>query len=213
MANWKSDYTRYKDFFLNVRTAYSTKPNLQIYTELVLSLVTVVIFLVFAIRPTVLTIIDLNKDIKAKEDTLLKLRTKIDNLELANNLMQQEFENIEYIYQAVPKTSEPETLIRQIELLSNESQLKITGFSFSEVAVKNSKEDTSKLKNDISFNFSATGSYKDMISFLSKLESLRRAVKFDSFAINGNETENGRVLVLTINARVPFLMEKIEKSE
>ncbi len=49
-TGWKKDYTRYKDFFLNVLNAYNNKPNLKIYLELFLSLTTIVAFSIFAIN-------------------------------------------------------------------------------------------------------------------------------------------------------------------
>jgi len=81
MANsWKDNYARYKDFFLNILRVYYAKPNIKIYLELILSLTTIVIFSIFAIKPTVLTIIELNKEIQAKEETVRKINQKLDAL-------------------------------------------------------------------------------------------------------------------------------------
>ena len=205
MASWKKDYFRYKDFFLNVLSVYNAKPNFKVYLGLLLSLSTIVVFLIFAVKPTVLTIIELNKEIKGKEETLSNLNAKIANLEIANNLLQSEANNIQHVYQAVPKVAEPEVLIKQVEILSNEALLKILGFSFSDVLVRGEESEEEKDKNELAFTYSATGSYQSLFSFLTQLESLRKPVKFDSFVINASSTEEGKVLVVTINARVPFL--------
>ena len=94
---------------------FINKTKFKIYLELILSLSTVLIFSLLAIKPTVLTIIELNKEIKAKQETSLNLKQKIKNLQTANNLMQNELENIIYIHQAIPDNATPETIIKQIE--------------------------------------------------------------------------------------------------
>lgn len=214
---WKKDYFRYKDFFLNVLRVYNTKPNLKIYLELLLSLTTIIVFALFAIKPTILTIIDLNNEIKAKQETSAKLKQKIKNLQTASNLLQTEAGNILYVDQAVPNKATAEVLVKQIEGLSIESGLKILGFSASDVTLNGKESESKKAKdteslpnnaNELPFSLSATGSYSSIFSFLSKTENLRRPIRIDSFIINSNTTEAGKTLVLTITGRVPFLLGK-----
>lgn len=213
---WKKDYLRYKDFFLNVLNAYNQKPNLKKYLELSLSIITVLIFSVFAIKPTVLTIIELNKEITQKEKTSTVLKLKIKNLQAASNLMRSEAQNIEFINQAVPVTAKPEILIRQIESLSKESSLNVLGLSSSDVTLVGKASDVKKSKdlealpenaNGLPFTFSATGSYQNIFSFIQKIENLRRPIMIDSFVINSSVTDTGKILILTISGRVPFLLK------
>jgi len=77
--NWKKGYSRYKELFLNTIHLYYSKPNIKIYLELILSITTIICFSLFAIKPTILTIIQLNKEIKSKEETLAKINQKISN--------------------------------------------------------------------------------------------------------------------------------------
>lgn len=204
---WKKNYLRYKDFFLSVANVYKTKPNLKIYLELILSLSAVLIFSLLAIKPTVLTIIELNKEIKAKQETSLNLKQKIKNLQTANNLMQNELENIMYIHQAIPDNAAPETVIKQVENVAQENSLQILGFSTSEVTLLGKDAENKKIQNELPFTFSARGTYQNIFSFLTTLENLRRPIKFDSFIINSNISEEGKVLVLTITGSVPYLHE------
>lgn len=215
-VGWKKDYFRYKEFFLNILSIYNSKPNLKIYLELVLSLSTIVIFALFAIKPTILTIIELSNKIHSKEDVLLKLRQKIVNLQEASNLLQSSAEDLSYIEQSIPSTSSPEILIKQLELLAIQSSLQITGFSSSDivlVGVPNNKT-SADLKSltgnagELPFSLSVSGSYQNLFSFLTNIEFLRRAIKIDSIAINANNTDNGKVITMTILGRVPFLTDK-----
>lgn len=215
-TGWKKDYFRYKDFFLNVLSFYNAKPNLRIYLELILSLSTIIVFALFAVKPTVLTIIELTKEIQTKEETSAKLKQKIRNLQTVSNLLQTQSEDIKYVDQAVPQTALPETLVKQIETISKENSLQILGFSASDVTLSGKEIESKKTKkvdslpnnaNEFPFTFSASGTFPNIFSFLTKLEDLRRPVKFDSFILNSNVTEGGKVIVLTITGRVPYLLK------
>jgi len=216
-GSWKKDYLRYKDFFLNVLVAYKTKPNLRIYLELTLSIITVMVFAMFAIRPTILTIIDLNKEIKAKEETSKKLKQKVTNLQTASALMQQKSADIQYIYMAVPATGKPEQLISQIESLAINNSLKMVSFSTSEVLMVGKDLQVKKTKdfkglsnnaNELPFSVSLRGSYVDMYSFLNQIENVKRPIKIDSFVINSNVTDEGKILTLSVSGRVPYLLKE-----
>lgn len=202
---WKKNYLRYKDFFLNIKSLYDTKPNLRIYLELILSITTIAIFAFFAIKPTVLTIIELNKEIKSKEETLIILKQKIKNLQIASNLLINESQNIQYVDQAVPKNASPEIFIKQVERVANENTLQILGFTFSDIILVGKTDDNKKAgAKELPFTFSATGSYRSIYSFLANLENLRRPIKIDSYTINSSITEAGKKIVLTITGRVPY---------
>lgn len=214
---WQKDYLRYKSFFLDILRVYNSKPNLKIYLELILSLAIISILSVAAIRPTALTIIDLQKEIQEKEATVAKLTEKSDNLEIANNLLNTETTKVNLIEEAVPSSSKVEGLIKQVETLASQYQLQITGFSSSDVVLlgkispKTSKADPQKFGDNIEslpFTISVTGSYSSLFSFLTDLEKLRRPIKIDTLAINTSVTESGKVLVLTIGGRVPFTYEE-----
>ncbi len=217
-SNWKKDYLRYKNFFLNVFAAYNDKPNIRIYLELTLSLLTVTFFSIFAIRPTIITIISLNKEIKSKTETSLALKQKIKDLQSINIALQKEAANIQLIDQAVPDNSMTEVFVKQIEQISTENSMKILGLSASDIMIigtntKTKKKDVSELSgnaDELPFNFSATGNYKGIINTLTSFEKLRRPIKMDSFVINSSNTADGKILILNISGRIPYLSKNSE---
>jgi len=214
---WRSDYLRYKDFFLNVLRLYKNKPNFKIYLELILSLSAIVIFSIFAIRPTIITVSELNKEIKGKEETVAKLKEKIKNLQTASVNLQKESGRLPLITQAVPALASPEILVKQIETLVSQDGVTILRFSASDVLLVGKKEDIKKSKDFVSlsgdadelpFSISVTGPYQNLYSFLKSVENLRRPVKVDSFSITSSVTDLSKVLTLTITGRLPFLYEE-----
>lgn len=204
-TGWRKDYFRYKELFLNILYVYNSKPNLKIYLELVLSLTTIVIFSLFAIRPTILTIIELNNEIKSKEAVILKLKNKLTNLETASNLLQSNQSSIEMVNQAVPDNAKPQDFLSQIENLALGNSLIVSNISLTDVLMFG--KTTSKEKvNELPFTISVSGTYQNIYDFLTKMENLKKPVKIESLAINSNVTESGKVLVLIISGKVPFLV-------
>lgn len=218
-TGWKKDYFRYKDFFLNVLNQYKAKPNFKKYLELILSMATIALFAIFAIKPTILTVIDLNKEIKEKEATVVKLKQKIKDLQLGNNILQKESSRLPTILQAIPTKATPEVLVKQIESLVTNNSLSIVSFSASDAVLIgndekiNKSQETIKLPNNASqlpFTITVTGNYQNLFAFIKDVQNLRRPVQIDSFAINSNFVEEKKTLVLMLSGRVPFLLNTNE---
>jgi len=215
--NWKNDYMRYKDFFLNVLRIYYAKPNIKIYLELMMSLATITVFAIFAIKPTILTIIELNKEIQTKEETIAGINQKLINLQKANDIMQNEAEKLANIEMAVPDSASPENIILEMERLANKNSLQLSNLSMSEVMImgkekakKKSVDNLEKLPleaDELPFTVSFSGSYQNLISLISDIENQIRPVKIDSLTINSSITEEGRALTLIITGRLPFVKD------
>jgi len=213
MASWQRDYSRYKNFFLDILRVYKERPDLRAFLEIGLSLTAIIIFSVFAIRPTILTILELNKEIKNKEDISLKLNEKITNLQKAGLILQEQAENLVFLTQAVPVLAEPESFIKQIEVTATSNSVTILGLSASEVVLLGDSE--SKKQKDVDtlpenagevpITISVTGTYPNLLTFLKILENLRRPIKVDTFSINSNTTDTGKILVMIVSGRTPYL--------
>lgn len=213
---WKKDYSRYKSFFLNVLSAYNSKPNLRIYLELMLSLGTIIIFAIFAIKPTILTIVEINNEIKGKEATIAKINKKIADLKTASGILQNQSQNLVLIDQAIPSEAELENLIKQIELTATSNSVELKSLTSSELLIKGLREKKRKVNDvealpdnpeELAISFSVSGDYQNLFLFLQSIENFRRPLKFDTFIFNTSKSaEDAKVITLTITGRVPFLM-------
>lgn len=211
-SNWRDNYSRYKDFFLNVLRVYNTKPNLKIYLELVLSLLTIAIFAIFAIKPTILTIIDLNKEIKNKQNTITKLHQKVKNLQTANNLMQVESENLKFVDEAIPDFVDPKTFIQKVENIANLYSIKLTGLSISEVMILGNDQKKKDQKdvvlpenaNEEKFILTVGGTYPNLLLFVESIENFKQPIKVDSFSIKSSSIGEENLLILTMSGRLPY---------
>ncbi len=209
---WRGSYLRYRDFFLNVLAVYKTRRDLKIFLEIILSASASSFFLLFAIRPTLLTITDLLSQVRSKNDTLSKMSQKALDLQKAQNLFSQET-RITLIESAVPNDPAIESFVGQAQALAKTHSLKIQALSIGEIAlvgnqILKAKDSLTPLPNGakaLSFSVSLTGDYPSLRDFISDLERMRRPVKVDSIAINSSKTGEQKILVLVISGRSPYL--------
>ena len=122
--NWRQQYLRYKSYLLNTVDRYKERTDTRIYLEILLSLITISIFSIFALRPTLLTIAELIKEIEAKEQLVDKLDNKIETITSAQILYDRESSNIQLLKKAIPKKPEIDTAIYQLEGLIEKNNLK-----------------------------------------------------------------------------------------
>ncbi len=218
---WRKNYLRYKTYFLNVVARSKERADIRAYLELLLSLATVSIFSIFALRPTILTIAQLIKEIETKRQILAQMESKIQNISKAQSLYDRERTKINLIRDSVPERPNPEIFTRQLQGLSQLNQTSILGVS-TEDAVIVGQEKVTKEKakgseekdtqpggaSELFFNLRAEvplEQYKSISNFLTELEKLRIPAKIDSLSLSSSQTKEKKSLSLTIEGRLPFL--------
>lgn len=210
-GGWRQNYQRYKSYFLNVVSQYQKRADVRVYLEILLSLITISAFAIFAIKPTFTTIAELIKEIEGKENTLATMETKVENLEKAQALYDQEAQRIELLKIAVPDSPSPDVFARQIEGLSGSHQVTLTTEEVEEVVLSGATENKSSEDNPLpekagglSFSFNIEAEYQPLFNFLSDFELLRRPSFLNLVQIRTSETEEGRQIVLTIQGSAPY---------
>jgi hypothetical protein len=210
---WRGSYTRYKEFFLNITALYKKKAELRAFLEIILSLSTITIFLLFALKPTVITIVSLLQQIKEKQATLSGLTQKVSDLQKASGLLQQNQASIQNINIAVPSLPKPNILAGQVLGLAAKNSVEILGFSINQItlvgpSVNKGHSDFKPLPGsaeEMPFSVSARGSYPNLIAFIKDFENLRVATKIDTLGINASVREGSTTIVTVISGRTPFL--------
>ena len=217
MADWRENYTRYRSIFLHLIDTYRKKPSVKMFLELLLTLSTITIFTIFALKPTVSTIIDLTKEIKTKKETVAKMDTKIKNLIEAQNTLSRERGRLQILDFAIPSNPSPAKAIGQFLGLSNEKGIPLKTAYTDEIFLKggqkgkqSSSKDKEKLPENIdSFGLSLNfeGNFQQLIEILKTIENMRRPIKIDSINLTkkSSENETSSTINLTIAGRVPFL--------
>jgi Tfp pilus assembly protein PilO len=195
---------------------------LKAFLELILTLAAVSFFALFALKPTILTIIELLREIDTKEKTVEQMNTKIQNLQQAQTLYIQEEARISLLETAIPDNPAPDLFVRQIEGLATSYPVNLLGITIGEVTllgeekIQKSKKGVSPLPEEskgISFSISIAGGYQGLVNFLSALEDMRRPVKIDALNIISPQVEETQNLVLVVTGRTPYLKEDLNTEQ
>lgn len=210
---WRGAYLRYRDYFLNIINVYKQKQDVKMFLEILLSAGTISLFAVFAIKPTVVTIIDLVNQLQSRQQTLTQMNQKINDIQTAQALFNVNQTTIALVPEAVPTDPSPDGFARQIEGLSKKSSANLLGVSIGDVTLVGKPTQTVKQTDfaplpegakEVSFSISLEGDFTSLVTFVTSLQNLRRPVKVDVFNISSSKTKTGPALVLLISGRVPY---------
>ena len=106
--NITTNIGKYKNYFQDIRIFYEQRQDVKIFLEILLSLATIILFSIFAIRPTLLTIGQLLTEIQNKEVTVAKLNEKIENLKTAQVVYESSGGVLSLLDTAIPSETEIE---------------------------------------------------------------------------------------------------------
>ena len=188
----------YQKYLLDIMSLYKTRSDLKAYTEFLLSLARIGIFLIFAIKPTLVTIATLITKINTEQQTADQMDTKIKNLGTAQNLFNAQKAKIDLLVQAVPKGADAATYVRQIEGLIKKDNLTMVTLSINEIDLKEGKSPMVVVAT-------VTGTYDQLIAFLKDVENLRRPAVLVKLNFAVSQLEAGsKSLNLTITPNTPF---------
>lgn len=188
------------------------------FLEVILSLTTVIVFLAFALKPTIITIIALVREVNAKEELVAKLDKKNENLLSARTVYSQSGSAIAQVNQSVPTNPEIESLFKQTQGLANKNFVNLIGFSAGDVTIIGTPPEVKKTSDvkplpdgaiGISTSISvSSASYGNISQFVKDLENFRRPMKVDSLQISTSTTKDGKSIVALISGRLPYLQNK-----
>ena len=211
----RQKYQSRRNLLAKTLNAYSQRPNLKAYLELFLSLITVVVFGVFAIRPTIITVGKLLKEIKAKEETVAIMNQKIESLKTAQDIYNNNKDKIEVAKASIPDDPSPHLLVRQIEAASLDTSTSLSTLSVLSVDLlgdtKTTKPQNSQLslssENVLSISITAKGAFENLFAFANELEGLRRPIRLNEINMGTVLSEEKEyTLQLTLNKlTLPYL--------
>lgn len=151
-------------------------------TTLILTIIALSFFGLFAISPTLSTIARLQKELEDNKFVDQQLQTKINNL----STLQQKYSTIQgdlpFIYSSVPKSPEAPLLLAEIQGLAKKYNLKITSLQTFEAEVEKKQSDK-KEYSSFMFGVSIDGSYDNIKNFINSIISMQRIVNVEILSI------------------------------
>lgn len=159
-----------------------------LYVYIFLTLFTVSFFGVFVIRPTLITISDLNRE---SDDNVLVIRKLDQKLEALSSLESQ-YQTIQselvYLDSAVPVSPQIPVLTRKLEMMALEHELLIDRLDFGTIEIYPNIKAESPFFS-FRFTLSVRGNESDINAFLSDLIDFDRVVLIDRVTSEGGGSE------------------------
>jgi len=156
---------------------------------------------IFAISPTLGTIIDLKKQLADSQFVNDELTTKMTNL----SHLQQQYNllanDLPFVYDAIPTEASVPLLVGQVTTLTRNAHIHITSFRVAQVQLAGSKK-AQTTSSSFVFSLAGEGSYEDMLSFSQALARASRIVTIESLALTKDAKRN--VLILDVRGRQYF---------
>lgn len=205
---YKTNYFRYKHYFLQLRNL-SQKPVAKASLNLILSLLTVSFFSLFAIKPTIITIAKLIKDINNNKQINELMNKKIESLTQAQKNYQVLEKDLTFINNALPATIEFNRLASEINYLVYQNHLVLASANFGEFELLTKADDL----QSVSLKIQVAGSFSDIKQFLNNLEHLDRFISFQNVAFNTKSAIKETELQIDITGLTYYLPSTEAKND
>lgn len=163
---------------------YLTPERSQKFFGIVLTLCALSLFGFFAIKPTVSTILKLQKELADNQFVFDQLDVKIKNL---TTLRKQYFDlqdDLPIVTNAITVQPDVHLLFAQIQSIAQASNINIDKLQNFEVEILKNGKGTNKNYYSYSFSVAGTGSFENISKFVETLTNMERIVNIDLFSIN-----------------------------
>lgn len=162
----------------------------QKFTTLALTFLALSFFGIFAINPTISTIVRLRKEISDSQFTEAQLKQKILNLSSLSSQYTQIQQDLPVILSGVPQSPQIPLLAAQIQSLARDSNIKLDSLQTFQVEAAQPSS-VGKKYSSFSFSLSSEGSYNQLVNFMQSLISMQRVVSIDTIALNKKQDQSG----------------------
>ncbi len=206
----------YQKYYERIRPFVEKRRN-QSYTATILSFLAIALFGLYAVRPTIQTIIYLQREIADKTQVNRKMEEKIAALIEAQANYQAASERLALVTAALPDNPEATQLLSELKKLADATHASLSAVSVPGVPLviektPQAKPDSKKQQVNFETTILVSGGYPAIKAFLDGIIELRRLVTIDGLTIalvkDEQQTESltaGQRLRLTLRATTGYL--------
>lgn len=201
----KNDYQASRRYFVSIKRITQTT-KIRSFTWLSVTIFTITFFLIVAIRPTLVTIAKLNKEIKDKTQASKELQKKIDSIVAAQDIYARNSDNLTLLDEAFPEKSEFPRLAFFFEQIATSSGVVLKNLGFERIEDVNlkAKDTSSSLALPLNFSVLTNSDYLKLKAFLKESESSRRILKIEAATFSLIKKEDSFELQLSITGQASF---------
>lgn len=196
---------RYFRYFTYIKPIVKL-PVVRTYGTAIFTILVMIIFILFAIKPTIETIVVLQKKLENANQILEQLKKKSTDLTLGK----QNYENLNpniktKIQTAIPDTVELKSLIQTLELVASNNEASISALQIQPLVLDIKKEDAIGTLGEVAFTFNIENSYSRLLSLLQELKTSARLISIDNVSISKVSEEAGEGLIMSLSGKAYFI--------
>lgn len=192
----------YSRYFTYIKP-FAKLPIIRTYGSTIFTLIVITIFIFYAIKPTVETILVLQKKLEDSTKVLEKVTLKASNLSLGK----QNYDNLSpeiksKIEAAIPNTVNLKTIIQNLEQTAKLHDASISALQIQPLVIETQTESKLGTLTEASFTFNTEGEYKNLISLLQDLKSSARLISIDSLSLS--KAGEGAGLIMSLSGKAYY---------
>lgn len=194
------------------------KPVARVSIELILSVIVVIFFALFAIRPTLITMADLVKEIADKKEINKQMNLKLASLASAQEQYELHQSQFYLLEEAISRQLDIIKSLKKIEKIAGEGQLVIDQMSVQKVPTMVETELLSGNFGDyqrefLAVNISVIGSYMQIREFVEKIMDLRQVMIVDQVIVEKMTESSNLSAQLRVSLPHYLLTSTLENNE
>ncbi len=190
-------------------------PVAKVSLELFLSLFTIIFFGIFVIRPTMVAITDLIKEINDKQELEQQLERKIAALSTAQEEYNLVKSKIVYLDEATPSQPEIIRSLKTIEKIGADEKIIISSLRASVIPEEKRPQilDAGQLTRlDVYLTLQVMGDYPAIKNFIEILHQYRRVFVVEEINFDIRDRDTRETLRASITIRMPYFGDKDAQS-
>jgi Tfp pilus assembly protein PilO len=199
----KSRSSLYSRYFTYIKPL-GKLPIVKNYGPTVFTLLTISTLIFFAIKPTVETILILQKKLAQQEEVLQKVTQKANNLALGK----KNFDNLDpeiknKITAAIPDNVSLKSLIQSLEQAARNHEASVSALQIQPLVIDSKTGNQMRSLSEVSFTFNVEGKYANLVALLKDLKNSARLLSIENLSLSkASETEN---LIMSLSGKTFYL--------
>ncbi len=178
-------------------------PIVKTYGSTIFTLFIITIFIFFAIKPTLETILILQKKLTDTSLVLDKVNKKANDLSLGR----QNYDNLDpqiktKIIQSIPDNVGLRSITQNLEQSARTHQASISALQIQPIVIEPKSDTVGKL-TEIDFTFNIEGQYQNLIAALQDLSASSRLISIDKLSLS--KITEGVGLVMSISGKAYYI--------
>lgn len=195
---------RYKKYFKSMEPVFESEGTKR-YSTVIFFFLVLSVFGWYAIRPTLQTILYLNREISDKTELTKKMDDKLNALIEANSNLEAAQDRLPLLTDAIPPSPEALTLVQNLQTIAREYGASISALQITDVTLSSPSAlgvSAKKEKQTYPITVTLNSSFPSLSAFLDDIVNLRRIMTVDGLSVTPVKSESSRSAQTTLKTTI-----------